>query len=104
MPFKPYYFFHAATTKPIPLDKLDAPLRLKISELEKSNNPEMIQVLAKCNQEVSESILQDIKHKNIVIENVLDKILVLSGSSENIKRLAAFDFIDHIELSTEKSF
>ncbi len=97
--FSSVFLFSCSSTNPGPLSKLDTPLKQKISELEKTNKSENLQVIGKCSRRLSPAMIKEIAGKGVNVQNALDSIVIVSGYPEKIMEVAELDYIVQLELS-----
>ncbi|MFZ0390094.1 MAG: hypothetical protein WAN36_06505 [Calditrichia bacterium] len=91
--------FGCSNSKLVENNKMDAPLKNKISELEKSNDQEVIQVFGKCGQKITDAMKDQLKSTGADIGSTAGDIFTASGKSPEIRKLAQLDIVTQLSLT-----
>lgn len=85
-------------------EKLDVPLKQKLSEVEKNKSGELTRFLGKCNRPITEEMRSALEESGVIIHSVANDIFTASGTAEQIRRLAEYDQVIQMQLSIERKF
>lgn len=81
-------------------DKFDAPMRQKLSVIEKNGGDESIKFFGKCSHSIDGEMRKSLENSGVKIETVVGDIFTGAGTPGQIRRLAALDFVTQVNLST----
>jgi len=81
--------------------KFDAPLRQKITALEREHRSEVLAVFGKCTSAIDESMRRHLASVVEELQSVTGDIFTARVSSEKIFTLAKLEFVTQVQLSQE---
>lgn len=81
--------------------KFDAPLRLKLQELQKDNRKEALSVFGKCSQPINDSLRADLVKHVQELQSVTGDIFTARVASDRIMAVADLAFVTQLQLSQE---
>lgn len=81
--------------------KFDAPLRQKVTGLEREQRREILSVFGKCTSMIDESMRREISVVVNEVQSVTEDIFTVRISSEKIFDLAKLEFVMQLQLSHE---
>ena len=79
--------------------KFDAPLRLKVEQLQQSKQHETISVLGKCSRPIDDAMKHAITKAGATLLSANADIFAATVPSERLLKLASLDFVTQLSLS-----
>lgn len=79
--------------------KLDAPLRTKITQMERDNDQSALSFYIELTEDIDDEKREVLKDTGIEIKSAVDKIIVAEGDPDSIKRTAQLEFVRSLSLS-----
>lgn len=94
-------FLSCSSTRQIENKKFDAPLKQKLSEIEKNNSDEIVKVFVKCSRTINQEMRFSLEKTGVAVESVMGDIFTGSGTAQQIRRLGALEIVNQVNLSTK---
>jgi hypothetical protein len=83
--------------------KFDAPLRLKLHELEQTRQTQALACFVQCRAAVDEDMAAQLEASGLKVQSIINNIVVARGEPEAIRHAAAHEFVVSIELGISRS-
>lgn len=79
--------------------KLDAPLRVKLEQLQRDKKSETLGLLGKCSRPVDGPMRDRLRRAGAEVQSVTGDLFAARASSEKVVRIAQLDFVTQLQLS-----
>jgi hypothetical protein len=80
-------------------EKMDAPLRQRISYLEREDPNTPVQFTGRTNQTINDELKKKLEDTGIKVESTIGDIFTASGNVESTKKVTMLDFVVFLEIA-----
>ena len=74
-------------------NKMDSPLKQKLTALDSENQNESVKIFGKCSEEISEKMKMSLEENGLDVESTIGDIFTASGTADQIRTISNLKFV-----------